>query len=236
MFIRSVSLFLCACVAFAAPLSTFPGLTYSTYLRDSFTPSAIATDSSGNIYLAGSVVIDPSTTQTTVLVEKLNPQATQYLYVRYLGGSGSDSASALAVDRAGNAYVAGVTTSPDFPVTSGGNFGTPTIPGTSERSFVFKLDPNGQLVFSDLLGGSTNSFAQAVAVTASGQVLVSGTSVQTGFPSTTGVYSVPDTSFRPYLLELDPSGANVVFSATGIGGNSLAVDSSGNIYMAGTTS
>ena len=48
-----------------------------------------------------------------LLVVKLNPQATQYFYVRYLGGSVNDSANAIAVDSAGNAYVAGYTRSPD---------------------------------------------------------------------------------------------------------------------------
>jgi hypothetical protein len=58
----------------------------ATYLRDSFMPKAIATDSSGNIYLAGNAIVDPSTSQTTVLVVKLNAQARQSLYLRYLGG------------------------------------------------------------------------------------------------------------------------------------------------------
>jgi uncharacterized protein (TIGR03437 family) len=235
MLTRTLSLFFCSGLALAATAPTFPALTYSAYLRDSFTPSAIATDSSGNIYVAGSAIVDPSTMQITVLVVKLNPQASQYLYVRYVGGSANDTASAIAVDSAGDAYVAGVTISPDFPVTSGGNLGTPPVPGSTERSFVFKLDPSGQLVFSDLLGGSTNSFAQAVAVNASGQVLVSGTSEGSGFPSTPGVYSVANTQGAPYLLEVDPTGTKVIFSATGIGGSAITFDSSGNIYMAGTT-
>src|SRR3984957_1771065 len=235
MFIRSALLFFCAGLAFAATAPTFPALTYSTYLRGSFTPNAIATDSSGNIYLAGNAIVNASTSQTTVLVVKLNPQASQYLYVRYLGGSVNDNANAIAVDSAGDAYVAGVTTSPDFPVTSGGNLGSAPTTG-NELSYVAKLDPDGQLVFSDLLGGSTNSYPQAVAVNAAGQVLVSGISVGSGFPSTPGVYSVANTAFSPYLLELDPTGTKIVFSATGIGGNAITFDSSGNIYMAGTTS
>jgi uncharacterized protein (TIGR03437 family) len=232
MFTRSVWLFLFSGLAFAAP--AFPALTYSTYLRDSFTPTAIATDSSGNIYLAGNAIVDPSASQTTVLVVKLDPHASQYLYVRFLGGSVNDTASAIAVDSAGDAYVAGVTRSPDFPVTSGGNLATAPTSGT-ERSFVAKLDPNGQLVFSDLLGGSVNSFPLAVAVTAAGQALVSGISVDPGFPSTPGVYSVSNTAFRPYLLELDPTGTKIVFSATGIGGSAIALDTTGDIYVAGTT-
>lgn len=221
-------------LAAAAAAQTFPVLTYSTYLRDGFTPNAIATDPSGNIYLAGNAIVDSSSGQTTVLVMKLNPQASAILYTRYVGGSRSDNANAIAVDRAGDTYIAGVTTSPDFPVSAGGNFGTAPVAST-ERSFVFKLDPNGELVFSDLLGGSTNSYAQAVAVNAAGQVLVSGTSVGAGFPSSGGVYSAPDTTFAPYLLELDPTGTKVLFSATGIGGSALTLDSSGNIYVAGTT-
>src|ERR1700733_9335616 len=232
MLIRTLCLFLCSGLAFAATLPSFPTLTYSTYLRDNFSPSAIATDSSGNIYMTGSAIVTPSPVQSTVLVVKLNPQATQYIYVRFIGGSVNDSANAIAVDSAGDAYVAGSTNSPDFPNT-GANPGTPT--GVIERSFVFKLDPNGQMVFSTLLAASTDSYAQAVAVNAAGQVLVSGTSEGTGFPSTPGVYSVSNTQLAPYILELDPTGTKLIFSATGIGGTAITFDSAGNIYMAGTT-
>ena len=227
------SLLLCSGLAIAATARAFPALAYSTYLRDNFTPHAITTDSSGNIYLAGDAIVDPPSAQTTVLVVKLNPQASGYLYVRYLGGSVNDSARALAVDSAGNAYIAGVTTSPDFPATSAG-LATPPAAGT-ERSFVAKLNAAGELVYSALLGGSTNSYARAVAATPSGQVLVSGISVGSGFPSTPGLYSVSDTSFSPYLLQLDATGTRIIFSATGIGGSAIALDSSGNIYVAGTT-
>jgi uncharacterized protein (TIGR03437 family) len=241
MRVRSLSLFLCSgllcsSVAFAASAPTFPVLTYSTYLRDGFTPTAIATDPSGNIYMAGYATVTSEIAELTVLVVKLNPQASQYLYVRYLGDTSYGQAIALAVDGAGNAYVVGGTASPDFPVTPGGNFATP--PGSTQapmRSFVVKLDPNGNPVFSELLGGSAASFAQAVAVTAAGQILVSGTSQTSGFPSTAGAYSVSNTGGRPYLLELDPTGTKMIFSATGIGGSALALDSSGNIFLAGTT-
>jgi len=232
---RIRSLVLYAGLASAASAATFPVLTYSTYLRDSFTPKAIATDSSGNIYLTGYAIVDPAAAQTAVLVIKLNPQASEYLYVRYLSGSVDDYANAIAVDGAGNAYIAGSTASPDFPVTTGGSLGTAPTSSTGQRSFVAKLDPNGNVVFSNLLGGSTSSAAQAVAVNASGQVLVSGNSIKPGFPSTAGAYSVPDTTNHPYLLELDPTGTKTVFSATGIGGSAIALDSSGNIYVAGTT-
>jgi uncharacterized protein (TIGR03435 family) len=227
--------FLYAALAVAASAATFPALTYSTYLRDSFTPKAIATDSSGNIYIAGYAIVDPAALQTTVLVAKLNPQASQYLYVRFLGGSVDDYANALTVDAAGNVYIAGSTISPDFPVTTGGNLGTPPTGSTDPRSFVAKLDPNGNVVFSNLLGGSASSAGQAVAVNAAGQILVSGNSISGGFPSTAGAYSVSNTANHPYLLEVDNTGTKTIFSATGIGGSAIALDSSGNIYVAGTT-
>jgi hypothetical protein len=121
MLIRSLYFLLYTGLALAASAPSFPVLTYSTYLRDNFTPNAIATDSAGNIYLAGTSVVDPATSHHTVLVVKPNPQATQYLYVRNLGGSMNDNANAIAVEVAGNAYIAGSTFSPDFPVTGGGN-------------------------------------------------------------------------------------------------------------------
>ncbi len=244
MRLRSLSLLLSSGLAFAASAPSFPVLTYSTYLRDSFTPNAIAIDSSGNIYMAGSAVVDPATSQTAALVVKLNPQASQYLYIQYLGGSRYDRANAIAVDAAGNAYVAGSANSTDFPVTPGGNLGTPppAAPQLSSRSFVTKLDPNGEVVFSDLLGGSAISYGEAVAVTPAGQILVSGaidSTTLTGanappFPGTPGAYKTPNT-VGAYLLELDPSGVKMIFSALGIGGSAIALDSSGNIYVAGST-
>jgi len=233
MLIRSLSFLLYSGLAFAA---SYPVLTYSTYLRDSFTPTAIATDASGNIYMAGNAIVDPATSQTTVLVVKLNPQGTQYLYTRYFGGSANDYANAIAVDSTGNAYVAGYTLSPDFPVTAGGNLGSASTVN-SPRSFITKFDPNGDLVFSDLIGGLSASTARAVAVNASGQIVLTGTIGNLNgtsggtFPATGGAYAANPL----YLLELDPTGTKTIFSVTGIGGSALAVDAAGNIYVAGTT-
>jgi uncharacterized protein (TIGR03437 family) len=236
MLTQTLPLFLFSALAFAAP--SFPVLTYSTYLRDSFTPKAIATDASGNVYMAGNGVVDPATSQRTALVLKLDPQGTRYLYVRYLGGSVDDSANAIAVDAAGNAYVAGATASPDFPVTGGGHLGTAPAGSSSPRSFLVKLDPAGDLVFADLLGGAAASTAQAVAVNAAGEIVVSGMVSDVAgpaFSSTPGAFTIPNTANHPYLLKLDPGGTKTVFSATGIGGSALAVDPPGNIYVAGST-
>lgn len=231
---------LCAVVADAAP-----ALTYSTYLRDSFTPTAVAMDPAGNVYLAGNLSIDPSTRQTAVLIEKLNPQGTQILYTRYLGGSVNDTASAIAVDSAGNVYVAGSTESPDFPVTAGSQLGTPPPSGNDTpgapggpdiAGFIAKFDTNGEVIYSDLIGGTCRAQAQAVAVTPDGKPIVSGVCRKAGFPVTAGAaYSVASSEGQPFLMELDAAGKQAVFAVAGIGGSALAVDASGNIYMAGST-
>src|SRR6185437_15890519 len=118
MLIRSACLLLGSAAVLAAATPSVPTLMYSTYLREGFTPSAIATDLAGNVYVAGNATIYPASSQTTVLVLKLDPQGGSYLYTRYVGGSVNESASAIAVDRAGNVYVAGLTNALDFPVTT----------------------------------------------------------------------------------------------------------------------
>jgi hypothetical protein len=107
-------------------------------------------------------------------VVKLNPTGTGYLYVRTVGGSGFDAATGIAVDSAGNAYVTGTTSSPDFPITPGSQTGT--LPGSNDtRAFLIKFDPQGGILFSDVLG-SVRTNGLALAVTAQGAILVSGVS------------------------------------------------------------
>jgi uncharacterized protein (TIGR03437 family) len=225
------SLLLAAAMAhngFAATLAV------STYLKDGFTPAAIASDSQGNIYLAGSAVIDAASQATSVLVAKLDPKATQYLYLAYLDSAASDQVSAIAIDAAGNAFVAGSTTNPNFPATGGGFLGTAPTGPADARSFVTKLTPQGTIVFSVLIGGSAMSSARGIAVTPQGQILVSGIAGSSGFPVTAGAYSIADSNGHWFLLELDAAADKTIFSATGIGGSSIALDAAGNIYLAGS--
>src|SRR5208282_4834603 len=104
----------------------------------------------------------------------------------YFGGANLDRIVALAVNGAGNAYVTGCTTSPDF-LTTAGAFQT-ALSGYSD-AFVTELNANGTgLVFSTLLGGSGNedlgTFCGGIALDADGNVYVTGTTGSTDFPIT----------------------------------------------------
>jgi uncharacterized protein (TIGR03437 family) len=227
--------FVCALLLTGPAAWCASGLTYSTFLQNGFTPSAIATDQSGNVYLAGSNPANPNypgTWPSAAIVVKLDPTGATYLYSRTIGGSAHDTASGIAVDSSGNAYIAGTTSSPDFPVTPGLQNGTlPTSAGDT-RAFMVKLSSQGEIVFSEVLGTVTTT-AAAVALAADGGILVSGTG-SAQLAASGGAYNVPNSS-QTFLMKVSASGANIVFTAVGIGGSALAVDSAGNIYMAGSS-
>ena len=208
-------------------------LVYSTYLRDGFTPTAIASDPQGNLYIAGSAVVDPAAGTSAAAVLKLDPAASEYLYVTFLDSAASDHVSAIAVDTSGNAYLAGYTTNPGFPQVGGAQLGAAPANTGDQRSFVTKIGPNGNIVFSSLIGGSAGSTAQGIALTPQGQIVVSG-QTGAGFPSTPGAYSVPDTTSSWFTMVLDSTGSKVIFTATGIGGSVIALGPTGNIYLAGS--
>ena len=215
--------------------SCFPAnLAVSSYFKDGFSPAAVASDPQGNIYVAGTAVIDPAAQASSVAVAKLDPNATGYLYLTYLDSASTDYVAAIAVDAAGNAYITGGARNPNFPST-GGTLGTPPTDPNDTRPFLTKLSPTGAVVYSVLLGGSVQSRPFGIALTPQGQILVSGIADATGFPTTAGAYSVADSKNHWFLMEVDATASKVLFSATGIGGSSIALDAAGNIYLAGSS-
>ncbi len=161
------------------------------------------------------------------------------VYSTYLGGSGIDQALAIAVDGAGNAYVTGLTTSVDFPVTpgahdtSGGGFFT--------TAFVTKLDPTGSaLIYSTYLGGTTGDEGRGIAVDASGNAYVTGVTTSNNFPATLGAFDTTfNGNFDAFAFKLDGAGALVYSTYLGgtsfDSGNGLAVDATGHAVVAGHT-
>jgi uncharacterized protein (TIGR03437 family) len=255
------------------PLVIDPVLVFSTFLGGSVADiaNAVVTDASGNVYVAGGtqsqdfpvttgvVQNKPKSASTagSAFVSKLNPAGTALIYSTYVGGTGGDTAYGLAVDSAGDAYVAGGTASKDFPVTAGA-FQT-TFPG-SRTSFVAKLNPTGSgLAYATYLGGeSALSYlccdaAAAVAIDGTGSAYVAGVTYASGFPVTQGAVQTKvgsDLASSAYVAKLNPSGSALVY-ATFLGGSgqgqfsfgpaiidgdaatALAVDAAGNAYVAG---
>ena len=120
-------------------------------------------------------------------VAKINPAGTALVYSTYLCGDAHDSPNAIAVDAAGNAYVAGSTDSHDFPTV---NPLQPTHRGgpAATTGFVAKLSPDGShLVYSTYLGGWIWDIVQGSAVDAHGNAFVTGATQSDDFPTTAGV-------------------------------------------------
>jgi Bacterial Ig-like domain (group 3)/Beta-propeller repeat len=160
------------------------------------------------------------------------------VYSTYLGGSGKQSMGdygfGIAVDSSGNAYVTGITTSTDFPVTSGA-FQTTNVGGLYE-SFVTKFNPSGSgLVYSTYLGRSGADLGYAIAVDGIGDAYVTGQSGP-NFPTTPGAFQT--TCCGAFLTKFDPSGSALVYSTYLTGSNisyGIAVDALGDAYITGST-
>jgi uncharacterized protein (TIGR03437 family) len=176
---------------------------------------------------------------------KLNAAGNGLVYSTYLGGSGDDAGSAIALDSAGNAYITGITVSGDFPTTPGalqpqyaGGGGNLTvyqyIPQPSLQTgdaFVAKFDIFGSLVFSTYLGGTKDDAAFAIAVDSSSNIYVTGCTLSTNFPTTPGAYQTnyrgngkifDDEAFvimgDAFVTKIDPTGSRKIYS-TYIGGS-----------------
>lgn len=172
------------------------------------------------------------------------------VYSTYLGGANGGiiaitSATAVAVDSSGDAYVTGQTDTSDFPTTPGA-LQTQNA-NNKGYAYIAKLNPTGTaLVYSTFLGGSNGAGAAGIAVDSSGNAYVAGGTNSTDFPVTAGTAiqsAFPPNNMGPsgYFSELDPNGASLLYS-TYLGGNGkdvvigLALDPNANAYVAGNTS
>ena len=157
-------------------------------------------------------------------------------YSTYLGGSGTEHAEGIAVDPAGNVYVAGWTDSPNFPTA---NAFQATLKG-GQDAFVTKLNPNGSaLVYSTYLGGSSSAdFGFGIGVDALGNAYITGRTDSPDFPTASPFQANRKGSSDAFVTKLNASGSALVYS-TYLGGSefdrglSIAVDAAGNAYVTG---
>jgi uncharacterized protein (TIGR03437 family) len=221
------------CLLSGSALAAVPNLS----ILPGASPAGVATDSQGNIYVAGSTqstafIATPGALQSQLLggtdafIAKFSSGGT-LLWSTYFGGSALDIATCVAVDPAGNVLVAGETESKDLPVL---NAFQNSLKG-GDNAFVLKLDPTGKILYSTYLGGSGNDRANALAVDAAGSVYVAGNTFSTDFPGQSAYIG------QAFVAKLNASGAFVYsyeYSRPSHGANGIAVDSSGSAYVVGT--
>ena len=249
--------------AFVMKLNSTGSLVYSAFIGGADN-AAIAVDPAGNAYLTGATnettfPTTPGALRTSwpagglraAFVTKLNASGSALVYSTYLGGSGTtiqqSFGSGIAIDAAGNAYVAGGTTASDFPTTPGAfQTAKPTLSEFNPSAFVSKLDPTGSaLVYSTYLGGSgrTQNGASGIAVDAAGEAFVVGSTDAADFPVTAGAFQTdpPTLQFelKSFITKLNSTGSALAYS-TFFGplgsANAIAVDALGNAYVVGETS
>jgi len=262
----------------ARPLVVDPYVDFASYLGGSQAAlsspgggdsgNGIATDASFNTYVTGQTDSNNFPTASpyqgvkagpygiaTAFVSKFDPDGTTLVYSTYLGGSGMDSGAGIAVDSSGDAYVAGTTSSTDFPITE-----TPAINayqgslnGTS-NAFVTELNPTGSgLIYSTYLGGSGTDSGAGIAVDANDNIYVTGQTTSSDFPTLNAYQSsnkgTADGQSNAFVTKFSDAGT-LVYS-TYLGGNGsaevggvfvggdvgtgIATDSSGDAYITGYT-
>ena len=226
------------------------GLVYSTYIGGNNRDVAmgVAVDAAGNAYVTGftysanfpitSGALRASFVGTSkAFVLKLNPSGNGLTYSTFLGGSGADYGSGIAVDASGNAHIAGYTSSVDFPVTAGAY--QPAYGGGSYDGFLAKLNAAGSaLVFATYLGGLGNDTAAGVALDPSANIYVTGQTQSGNFPTMNPLQPTGSQS-NAFVVKTNSSGQ--VSYATFLGGTGLnngtgiAADAAGNAYVTGFT-
>ena len=207
---------------------------YMTPITPDCLVTAVAVDNSGDLFVTGRTTFQPLATTSNAFqtvsnslpghafVVKLNAAGTGFDYATYLAGSDSDVGWAIAVNSAGEASVAGQSSSPDFPITPSAYDSIPSISESLSVPFLTGLTADGSsLVYSTFTGGSSYS-PVAVAITPQGRA---------------AVYLRGETGST--LMEVNPQGTALefsrVFPAATIASAGLVADAVGNVYATGST-
>jgi hypothetical protein len=227
--------------------------------------AGIAVDAAGNAYVTGVTSssdfptvkpVQPSLSGSSdAFIAKIDTTASgtaSLVYSTYLGGSDAEGGAGVAVDSSGNAYVTGYTQSSNFPTanplqgSSGGGtcffYYSNPFSQPCPDAFIAKLNPSGSaLVFSTYLGGKDDDRGTGIAVDSSGNSYVTGHTQSSNFPTSSPIQPNLGGFGDAFVAKLNATGSALTYS-TYLGGNSddqgngIAVDSSGNAYVTGSTS
>jgi uncharacterized protein (TIGR03437 family) len=246
-----------------------PGGSFPNLSRDSGNdvPEAVAVDAKGNIWIAGITdaddfnLVNPIVSQKVAyrsagFVMELDPTGSKLLFSTYLAGQQQSSsfpfnqyattATAIALDSAGNVYVGGSTNEPDFPVTPGAYLtkgpGINSFMNFFYYSYVVKISPAGKLVYGTFLGTGTSSCVggSTCLTEESTSADVQGLAVDSmGTVTAAGVQNGADSVESGYVSRLAPDGSKLLWTAT-IGASygaidrlTMALDASGNVDLLG---
>jgi uncharacterized protein (TIGR03437 family) len=254
-------LFLISIVATAGEFTTSLGDTYP------YNISSIATDAAGNTYVVG-VRVGQSGTLTgdgvtilvyqaaDVFISKLDPTG-KLLFTNTYAGNGVDIGSAIALDPSGNIYIAGTTTSNNFPL----SHALQTQANTAGTGFIMKLSKDGTtILYSTYFGGTLGKSAiTALATDSKGNLYLTGYTESSDFPHTAGMPfgNITRTPISPstgvILASISAAGDKILYSGAIVGGTTpctlpnitcsssapisegvgIGVDGAGNAYVTG---
>ena len=221
--------------AFAAKLNNSGTRLWNTFMGSSTDDGgrSIAVDGSGNVYFAGSsdatwgspVNAFASTYGNDAFAAKLNSSGV-IQWNTFIGSSADDQGRSIAVDGSGNIYVAGY---------SDATWGSPVNAHVgSDDAFAAKFSNNGVRLWNTFMGGSSTDKGNSIAVDGSGNVYVAGTSILSSWGSPANAHAGGDDAFA---AKLNSSGVLLWNTFMGTGdidkGHNIAVDGSGNVYVAG---
>jgi hypothetical protein len=231
-------------------------LLYSTYLGGTGSDRArgIALDATGAAYVTGYAASANFPTANALdathggaddaFVTKLAANGSALVFSTFLGDTGNEGADAIAFRQAtGDAYIAGTTSSPAYPVTAGAFQTTGPATGTQD-GFVSRLSADGSLlVYSTFLGGGARDSALGIAVDGGGAAYVTGATNSDDFPLQAPLQAARrsvSTIDDAFVTKLNATGSGAVYSTYFGGlqsdqGNAIAVDSTGAAYVAGTS-
>jgi uncharacterized protein (TIGR03437 family) len=214
--------------------------------------SGLAIDPQGFAYLTGFTkssdfpVVNGFMNRTksggeSAFVTKVNQAGTDFVYSTVIEGNGKDGGEGIALDTAGNIYITGYTTSTNFPLASAFQTVNRGAAGF-EDAFVLKLDPAAQrLIYSTYLGGTGRDLGFRIAVDASNSAYVTGYTLSADFPTRNAAQPNFGGNADAFVTKLSPDGSTLAYS-TYLGGSGsdwgfadIAVDASGNAYVAGYT-
>ena len=229
------------------PLVIDPVLVFSTYLGGTGFDcvNAVTVDPAGNAYVAGwteSADFPVSGARQShtggrvdAFVAKFSP-AGALLYATYLGGSGEDRASGIAVDTFGSVTVTGWTYSSDFPAL----FPAQSHLGGARDVFIARLNAAGTgLVYSTWLGGAGNDSGLGVALDQGGNAFVAGETMSSNLPVRGAFQAALRGRQDALLAKLSPTGQLLFCTYLGGGGEdratAVAVDAFGNPHLTGST-